>query len=164
MHPHRFATALLSLILVLFVVPAQAEQATRAKIHQLIAMDGAAAVADAVIDRQRPVVRQSFLAGHPGIAKKAADAYVDAFASELAARQGQFLDLIVDIYAKTFTAAEVDALLAFHASPLGQKLRAATPVILELSRRAGAAWGQENGAAVAAAANAKLKSMGYMVK
>ncbi|NQV61477.1 MAG: DUF2059 domain-containing protein [Alphaproteobacteria bacterium] len=164
MRPYRFATALLSLIVLLFVVPAQADQDTRAKIRQLIAMDGAAAVADAVIDRQRPAVRQSFLAGHPGVTKKTADAYVDAFAAELAARQGQFLDLIVEIYAKTFTAAEVDALLAFHASPLGQKFRDATPVILELSRQAGAAWGQKNGAAVAAAANAKLKSMGYEVK
>ena len=67
--------------------PAQAGQGTRDKIRQLIELNGAAAVADAVIDQQRPVVRQSFLAGHPGANNKTADAYVDAFAAELTAQR-----------------------------------------------------------------------------
>jgi uncharacterized protein len=164
MQLYRVSTALLSLIFFLIVPPAQADQDTRSKILQLIELDGAAVVADAVIDRQRPLIRQSFLTGHPGIANKVADAYVDAFAAELTARRGQFLELIVDVYAKTFTAAEVDGLLAFYASPLGQKLRAVTPAILVGSRQAGAVWGRKNGAAVAAAAKAKLKIMGYQIK
>ena len=160
----RFATALLALALMSIVPPVQADQATHEKIRQLIEMDGAAAVADAVIDRQRPLVRRNFLAGHPGVSNKIADAYVDAFAAELTARRSQFLDLVIEVYAKTFTTAEVDALLAFHASPLGQKVRAAEPAILAGSRQAGAAWGKKNGPAVAAAASARLKAMGYMVK
>ncbi|MFP6748550.1 MAG: DUF2059 domain-containing protein [Alphaproteobacteria bacterium] len=119
-------------------------------------------MADAVIDKQRPLVRQSFLAGHPGSSNKLADAYVDAFAAELTARRGEFLDLIVEIYAGTFTAAEVDALLAFYLSPLGQKARAAAPSILVQGQQAGAAWGAKYGADVAA--TAKVKAMGYAIK
>ncbi|MDP6830196.1 MAG: DUF2059 domain-containing protein [Alphaproteobacteria bacterium] len=160
----RFTTVLSALALVLIILPAQAGQSTRDKIRQLIELDGAAAVADAVIDKQRPVVRQSFLKGHPGVSNKVADAYVDAFAAELSARRGQFLDLIVDVYAKIFTPAEVDDLLAFYASPVGQKIRAAAPAILAGGRQAGTTWGQKNGAAVAAAAMARLKARGFKLK
>ena len=160
----RFATVLLSFAFLLVMLPAQAQQSTNDKIRQLIEMDGARAVADGVIDRQRPLVRKSFLAGHSGASNEMADAYVDAFAAELTARRDEFLDLIVAVYAKTFTAAEIDGLLAFHASPLGQKARNAAPAIMWGGREAGVIWGKKNGAAVAAAAMAKLKAKGYTVK
>lgn len=161
---NRIAVTLIALTLVFAMQPAQAGQGTRDKIRQLIELNGAAAVADAVIDQQRPVVRQSFLAGHPSANNKMADAYVDAFAAELTARRGEFLDLIVDVYAKTYTAEEVDALLTFHTSALGRKVRAASAGILAASRQAGTAWGTKYGAAIAAAAMAKLKAMGHNVK
>ncbi len=161
---NRIAVAIIALTLVFAMQPAQAGQGTRDKIRQLIELNGAAAVADAVIDQQRPVVRQSYLAGHPGANNKTADAYVDAFAAELTARRGEFLDLIVDIYAKTFTVGEVDALLIFHTSALVPKVRAAESGILAGSRAAGTAWGTKYGAAVRAAANAKLKAIGHGVK
>ncbi|MBT3331884.1 MAG: DUF2059 domain-containing protein [Rhodospirillaceae bacterium] len=161
---HRFASVIISLCCLLFVLPAQAGPSNRDNIRQLIEMDGAITVADGVIDKQRPVVRKSFLAAYPGVSNKIADAYVDAFAAELTARKGQFLDLIIDVYAKIFTAEEITALLAFHASPLGQKARNAAPSILMGGRQAGVDWGQKNGAAVAAAAMARLKAMGYEVK
>ncbi len=160
----RFALVLLPFALVLMILPAWAGQSTNDKIRQLIEMDGAQAVTDGVIDRQRPLVRKSFLAGHPGASNKMADAYVDAFAAELTVRRDEFLDLIVAVYAKTFTAEEIDGLLAFHASPLGQKARSVAPSILLGGRQAGAIWGKTHGAAVAAAAMAKLKAMGYTVK
>ncbi len=160
----RTAATLFALILFFAAAPAQAGQSTKDKIRQLIELDGAATVADAVIDKQRPLVRQTFLAGHPGSSNKMADAYVDAFSAELTARRGQFLDLIVEIYAKTFTAAEVDGLLAFYTSPLGSKARAAAPSIIVHAQQAGAAWGMKYGVSVAAAAKAQLKAMGYGIK
>ncbi len=162
----KFFAAIPALLLSLVFATQSVEAggSTKDKIRQLIEMDGAAAVADAVIDRQRPVVRQNFLAGNPGSSNKMADAYVDAFAAELTARRDEFMNMIVDVYAKLFTPAEIDALLAFHASPVGQKARAAAPSILVGSREAGTAWGKKHGAAVAAAAKAKLKAMGFEVK
>jgi hypothetical protein len=47
---------------------------------------------------------------------------------------------------------------------LGQKARSVAPSILLGGRQAGATWGKKHGAAVAAAAMAKLKAMGYTVK
>jgi hypothetical protein len=158
------AATLIALTLAFAAAPVQAGPGTRDKIRQLIELDGATAVADAVIDKQRPLVRQSFLAGHPGASNKMADAYVEAFAAELTARRGEFLDLIVEIYAGICTAGEVDALLAFYISPLGRKARAAAPSILIQGQQAGAAWGAKYGAAVAAAATARLKALGYAIK
>ena len=164
----RSAAALIAMTvisMVVFTAPAAlAGQSTNDKIRQLIEMDGAGTVADAVVDKQRPMVRQSFLANYPNSSNTMADAYVDAFAAELTARRGEFLDLIVGVYAKIFTAEEIDALLAFHSSPVGQKAREAASSILIGSREAGVAWGQKYGAAVAAAAKAKIKAMGYEIK
>ncbi len=54
---NQIAVTLIALTLVFAMQPAQAGQGTRDKIRQLIELNGAAAVADAVIDQQRPVVR-----------------------------------------------------------------------------------------------------------
>ena len=46
--------------------------------------------------------------------------------SAQAARRGEFRDLIVDVYAKTFPTAAVDPLLVFHTSAMGRKVQAAS--------------------------------------
>ncbi|MDP6345411.1 MAG: DUF2059 domain-containing protein [Alphaproteobacteria bacterium] len=163
MQRNWFAGVLSAAILIFACSTAWAGGDPDGKIRRLIELDGAGAVVEAVIDRQRPLVRQRFKAAHPTLPNKAVDAYVDAFAGELSARGGQFFDLIVAVYAKTFSAAEIDGLLAFYTSPLGQKLRTVGPSILRQSRDAGAAWGRQHGAAVAATAKAKVKAMGYAV-
>lgn len=51
-------------------------------------------------------------------------------------------DLIVPIYAKHFTLEEIESLIAFNKTPLGQKLIKKMPLIMQESMTAGQVWGQ----------------------
>jgi hypothetical protein len=154
---------LLAAVLAVLAAPAQAGGGKQDKIRQLIALDGAEAVVEQVIARRLPVVREKFQADHPKASQATVDAYGEAFAAELRARRGQFVDLIVPVYDEIFTDAEIDALLAFNTSPAGRKLRAVTEDILIGAREAGRTWGRQHGGDVTAAALAKVKAAGHKV-
>jgi uncharacterized protein len=51
--------------------------------------------------------------------------------------------ILIPIYRKHFTEADVDALLAFYDSPAGKKMVSVMPLITQESMAAGAAWGQQ---------------------
>lgn len=53
----------------------------------------------------------------------------------------ELIEIIVDIYDRHFTIEDVEGLLAFYRSDLGQKLIANQPVIVEESMQAGMEWG-----------------------
>ncbi len=52
------------------------------------------------------------------------------------------VDLIVPIYAKYYTQEDVDGLIAFYQTPLGQKVVSTLPQISQESVQAGQVWGQ----------------------
>jgi hypothetical protein len=54
----------------------------------------------------------------------------------------EFNDLVADIYARNFTAAEIREVTAFYHSPVGQKLLEKMPVISQESMAIGQKWGQ----------------------
>jgi hypothetical protein len=137
------------------------DDAKREKILRLIAMDGAETVVDQVIAQRLPAVRQQVALKHPNLPPEALEAYVSAFAEEMRARRREFVSLIVPVYDRLFTADEVDQLLAFYESDVGRKLRASTDDILTEARKAGMAWGERNGAAVAAVARARVEARGF---
>ena len=55
---------------------------------------------------------------------------------------GEMIDMVVPIYAKYFTHDEIKQLLAFYRTPLGEKLIATLPAIMQESMAAGQKWGQ----------------------
>ena len=61
-----------------------------------------------------------------------AAAYADEFEKRLADRfkEADLAELSIPIYAKTFSVDELKQILAFHQTPVGQKLAAAQPEIL----------------------------------
>jgi len=65
--------------------------------------------------------------------------------------------LIVPIYAKHFTVDEINGMIAFYRTPLGQKLTRELPSITQESMAAGQQWGAELGRRVAE----RLKAKGY---
>ena len=69
----------------------------------------------------------------------------------------ELTELIVPIYAKYFTHDEVKQLLAFYQTPLGQKMIANQPAIMQESMEAGQKWGGQLGARVAR----ELEAEGY---
>lgn len=53
------------------------------------------------------------------------------------------VDLIVPVYDRNFTDAEIDGMLAFYSSPVGRKMLAKLPVVLQESMEVGQTWGAE---------------------
>jgi hypothetical protein len=60
--------------------------------------------------------------------------------------QGKTLiDMSVPFYAKHFTPEEIDQLIKFYSTPVGQKTIETMPLVLRESMQAGQKWGQETG-------------------
>lgn len=56
-----------------------------------------------------------------------------------------FVDLIAPVYAKHFTHDEIISLRNFYKTPLGQKVIATMPAVMQESMALGGAWGQKLG-------------------
>jgi TonB family protein len=72
-------------------------------------------------------------------------AYADEFEKRLASRfqDADLAQLSIPIYAKTFSVEELKQILAFHQSPVGQKLAAAQPEILAETGQASLRYAQQ---------------------
>lgn len=150
---------------VLMVAGAHAGEDTKKdKILRLMAMDGAETVVDQVITQRLPLVRQQVTIKHPDLPAEAVEAYVQAFGEEMHARRREFIALVVPVYDRLFTSAEIDRILAFYGSDVGRKLRAATGEILTAARAAGRTWGEQHGPAVEAAVRARVESRGFKIE
>jgi hypothetical protein len=57
----------------------------------------------------------------------------------------QLIDLLVPIYAAHLTRSDLEELLRFYTSPIGQRLAAVQPAILQESMLAGQNWGASIG-------------------
>jgi len=60
----------------------------------------------------------------------------------MVARSSELVDLIAVVYARNFTAAELQQVSAFYRSPVGQKFLEKMPTITQESMQAGQKWGQ----------------------
>jgi uncharacterized protein len=82
----------------------------------------------------------------------------DEFMKE--ANPAEMVDLLVPIYIKYYTDAELMQLLAFYKSPIGQKVIEQLPLISQDSYKVGEEWGRKIGEKVAE----RLKDKGYLKK
>ena len=134
------------------------------KVARLMALDGTEAVVAQVITRQLPLVRQSFRKRYPSAEAGAEAVYVEAFAEKMRARRGELIGEIATAYGAAFEDGELDSLLAFFESPVGQKYRAAAPALLETARRQGRVWGEANAAELSKAARDAVAARGLKLK
>lgn len=65
----------------------------------------------------------------------------DRLLAQVRARRGELEEMMADVYARHFTSDDVRQLLAFYRTPVGQKLLAMQPAVLQESMAAGQAWG-----------------------
>jgi hypothetical protein len=106
-----------------------------AAIRELVRMTGAEDMGRQVMDQMRPALRDAI----PGLS----DSFWDAFLAEI--KPGEMTDLIVPVYSRHFTLDEIEQLIAFNKTPLGQKVIATMPVVMKESMAAGQEWGRELG-------------------
>ncbi|MBB5438605.1 hypothetical protein HDC92_002281 [Pedobacter sp. AK017] len=71
---------------------------------------------------------------------------------------GKLVDLILPVYQKHLTEADLRQLIAFYETPIGKKFAEKTPLITRESMAAGQEWGRQ----IAEKVENKLKEKGYL--
>ena len=119
----------------------------RAEIRQLIELTGAANIS---ADALRQII-SPLRAGFPQVP----DEFWDTFIKEV--RSEELIDLVIPIYDKYYTRAEIHDLTTFYQSPVGQKTIKVLPKLSAEAIDAGQEWGRM----VADRAMRKLHDKGY---
>ena len=73
-------------------------------------------------------------------------------------RPEDLVNMVIPVYDRNFTAEEIEGMIVFYSSPIGQKVLAKLPVVMQESMQIGQAWGQELGKKVLQ----KLQQKGYI--
>ena len=68
------------------------------------------------------------------------------------------VNMVVPVYDRNFTSEEIEGMLTFYSSSVGQKVLAKLPVVLQESMQIGRAWGEELGKRVIQ----RLQQKGYI--
>ncbi len=90
---------------------------------------------------------------------KAQDDFETEFLNDI--KVDDLVQLVVPVYDKYYSEAEIDQLTAFYKSPLGQKMVASMPTMMEETEKAGGVLGAQIGARVGEKIEAKLKAGEY---
>jgi len=99
------------------------DPAALAKAKELVAVSDLVAMRDQMVTLVEAQIAALVLEANPGAEEKVDRAVADLVRPALARRMPEYLDLAAAIYAEHFTRAELDQLLAFYRSPVGQKLK-----------------------------------------
>ena len=91
---------------------------------------------------------------------KEIDEVMDLMATKFNARKEEVLSMVAPLYAEKFTVQELTEIGAFYKTPIGQKMIATQPEILQRSMQVGLVWGQNIGKEVEAEARQELKKRG----
>ena len=133
---------------------AQPSAAKIAKIRELIVLTGAPRITVDMMKFQIASIKK--LLPFPPRAQ-------DDFEKEFMASvdMNALVDLIVPIYDRHFSEEDVDGMLVFYRSPIGQRVTKALPEITAESQEAGKEWGQGLGAKVGRKIGEKLAHGDY---
>ena len=146
--PRPLAFALLLAVLPLAAARAQQAPAPAAvsapidpakvkSVHQLLELTHVAAMLAQSMDLSMQNQRQV----NPQIPA----AFWDAFTKKAHERIPELIDSLVPIYSRHFSQTEVDQLVQFYATPLGQRLLTEQPALVSESADMGRKWGMELG-------------------
>jgi uncharacterized protein len=125
----------LSLVIQLSVAQDAIDPALEQKIRELLELTDASAMATQGMQQMVDYFKTSF-ADVP-------DEFWDRVMTE--AEAGSLIELILPIYAKYYSLEDVEQLIAFYQTPLGQKMLQVQGPIAQESMTAGAQWGEELG-------------------
>jgi hypothetical protein len=109
---------------------------------QLLELAGVKDTISQMLDRLTPSLTQLLQQANPGKEQEVADVMVHFIVPKMKDSLPTAMQQCAAVYAKHFGADELNQLIAFYQSPLGQKLVQAQPqIILEMSQ-IGSAWAQ----------------------
>jgi|CXWL01.1.fsa_nt_gi hypothetical protein len=129
-----------ALIAVASTVPLGAEESTIApasskerKIRELLESTGSGQLGVQVVNQMLPAFKK--------MVPQAPESFWQDFMKEV--KPETLVELVVPIYDKYFEEAELDAIIAFYASPAGKKTVQVLPAIMAESMQVGQKWGEE---------------------
>lgn len=148
----RIRLAILALVLC-FAAPAFAQEAAaatdpakEAAIRRLIAITGGDKMADQMFSMMQTqmmqIIKRSIPAGEQG---DRARLMIEVFSAKLKERfeAEPLVNRLIPVYDRHLTTEELEGLIHFYESPLGQRLIQVMPQILQESFTVGSEWGRE---------------------
>ena len=143
--PARFVSVLLACAIGLATLGAghaQENDASVAKAKELLAAAQQDKMADQVITLMEKPLGQLIESTNPGRSKEVEALLHDQFLPAMRDHLPEFMDLAAHVYAQHFSVDELDQLLAFYQSPVGKKLVAEQPAMLNEMTGIAQAWGR----------------------
>ncbi|MEY2868498.1 MAG: hypothetical protein RIR01_953 [Bacteroidota bacterium] len=140
---------ILSFALLSFTINAQNPTKTE-KIKQLLELSGSGKMGIQVMDQMMSSFKSSY-----SVVKQE---FWEEFKKEI--NPDDIENMILPIYDKYYTEADIDQLTAFYKSPIGKKMIQTMPLVMRESMVAGQNWGKE----IATKVLARLKEKGYLEK
>ncbi|WP_073245220.1 DUF2059 domain-containing protein [Flavobacterium flevense] len=103
------------------------------KINQLMELMGSGKMAIQMMNQMMESFKSSY--------SKVNDTFWEDFKKEIKAED--ITNMIIPIYDKHYTESDIDQLIAFYNSPIGKKMIATMPQVMQESMVAGQAWGKQ---------------------
>lgn len=125
-------------VLSLFVGTFVFSQASEAKVRELIKVTGA--------DKMAVLAMQQYMDQFKERSPNVPDEFWNDFAAEVSS--DKMTDLYIPVYAKYYTESDIDELIKFYKSPVGQKTIKVMPMLMKDSIEAGGKMGMEIAAKV----------------
>jgi uncharacterized protein len=121
------------------------------------AMQNMTSAVDIMLPRMMDLIRKS----NPRISPEVLESLEKDGRDEFHKAIPELIEPIIAIYDANYSAEEIRQLLAFYDSPLGRKMIAQTPQIMQQSVAVGAAWGKSVGERVGERIRTSAKQKGY---
>lgn len=110
-----------------------------------------------IVSQMRPLLRQQA----PRLTDDQFSEFEAAFEEEMQSLVPDLLEFNARSYATAFTREELEALIAFYETPVGQKAIDVLPSLMQQSMAAGATLGRDAGIRAAQKAAARMRDKGY---
>lgn len=131
--PLFLASAVVMVISIgVYVYSARAQSNREQRVRALLTVQGADRMAAQVLERVYELFKTC-----PNLPS----GFVDRFKQEL--RPSDLIDRVVPVYARYFTASELDDMIAFYETPTGRKLAEVEPQLAKECMRIGESWGRD---------------------
>ena len=137
------------------------EAQKHADIQALMRETGMLANMNRTVELMLPQVISNLKKINTNIPQAAWDDFARVGSEEFKKSLPELEEPVIAIFDKNFTDYEIKQLIVFYKTPLGQKVVAQMPVVMQQSARLGQAWGARVGARVAERIRAAAKQKGY---
>ena len=145
-----FRAVILAAILALTPFSASAQDsATREAIVELIEITDATQLMDQMSTLMMTQMLDVIRAANPEFPEEMLLEFQARMTTVFRESEPEFIDLMVELYARHFTDQEVRDLIDFYQTPTGRKTIAVMPTLMQESMEVGAAWGRKVGERVA---------------